>query len=279
VLVALDPLYGVDLFVREPWTAFVALGSVVLAVTGCEALYADMGHFGRSAIRTAWLFIAFPALVVNYFGQGALILHDPAMTGDAFYGLAPSWAHYPLIALATVATIIASQAVISGAFSITKQAVQLGQLPRMEIRHTSATEYGQIYVPRINALLCTGVVLIVLVFKSSDALGTAYGIAVTGVMLISTILVAIVAVAAMEVASGSGGPRVRRTRPGGRRVSLPPTVSRSSRADGCRWRRRSACSWSWTPGASAGACTWRRCARDRWQWTFSWSAPTRRRNG
>jgi KUP system potassium uptake protein len=194
VLAALSPLYGVALFQREPWTAFVALGSVVLAVTGCEALYADMGHFGRSAIRTAWLFIAFPALVVNYFGQGALILHSPALAGDAFYALAPHWAHYPLIALATLATIIASQAVISGAFSITKQAVQLGQLPRMEIRHTSATEYGQIYVPRINALLCAGVVLIVLVFKSSDALGTAYGIAVTGVMLISTILVAVVAV-------------------------------------------------------------------------------------
>src|SRR6185312_9377069 len=185
VLSALNPYYGLALFVREPWTAFVSLGSVVLAVTGCEALYADMGHFGRRAIRMAWLLIAFPALAVNYFGQGALMLANPAAASDAFYSLAPAWAHYPLILLATFATIIASQAVISGAFSITSQAVQLGQLPRMEIRHTSATEYGQIYVPRINVMLCAGVVLIVLVFKSSDALGTAYGIAVTGVMLIS----------------------------------------------------------------------------------------------
>jgi KUP system potassium uptake protein len=194
VLNALNPWYGLALFIREPWAAFVALGSVVLAVTGCEALYADMGHFGRKAIRLAWLLIAFPALTVNYFGQGALMLVNPGAASDAFYSLAPHWAHYPLIALATAATIIASQAVISGAFSITHQAVALGQLPRMEIRHTSATEYGQIYVPRINVLLAVGVVLIVLVFKSSDALGTAYGIAVTGVMIISTFLVSIVAI-------------------------------------------------------------------------------------
>jgi KUP system potassium uptake protein len=194
ILRAANPLYGVMLFVREPWTAFVALGSVVLAVTGCEALYADMGHFGARAIRWAWLYFALPALLLNYFGQGALLLSRPGDAAIVFYSLVPDWAHFPMVILATMATIIASQAVISGVFSITRQAVQLGQLPRMEIRHTSATEQGQIYVPRINVLLGIGVVLIVLIFKSSAALATAYGIAVTGVMVISTVLVGVVAV-------------------------------------------------------------------------------------
>jgi KUP system potassium uptake protein len=194
ILLAANPRYGVALFASEPWTAFVALGSVVLAVTGCEALYADMGHFGARAIRWAWLYFVFPALVLNYFGQGALLLSDPRAAPSLFYALVPGWLHYPMVALATIATIIASQAVISGVFSITQQAVQLGQLPRMEIRHTSEREVGQIYVPRSNAMLAVGVVLIVLIFKSSAALGTAYGIAVTGVMVISTVLVGVVAI-------------------------------------------------------------------------------------
>ena len=192
ILLAANPVYALTLFVTEPWTAFVALGSVVLAVTGCEALYADMGHFGSKAIRWAWYF-AFPALVLNYFGQGALLLANPSAAPFLFYALVPGWLHYPMVVLATIATIIASQAVISGVFSITQQAVQLGQLPRMEIRHTSAQEMGQIYVPKSNAMLAVGVVLIVLIFKSSDALAAAYGIAVTGVMVISTALVAVVA--------------------------------------------------------------------------------------
>jgi KUP system potassium uptake protein len=194
ILEAANPWFGIALFIHEPWTAFVALGSVVLAVTGCEALYADMGHFGRRPIRWAWLYFALPGLLLNYFGQGAAVLSDPHTTANTFYALAPHWAHYPVVVLATMATVIASQAVISGVFSITRQAVQLGQLPRMEIRHTSATEYGQIYVPRVNTMLAVGVVLIVLIFKTSDALAAAYGIAVTGVMVISTFLVAIVAV-------------------------------------------------------------------------------------
>ena len=193
ILRAADPRYGLALFATEPWTAFVSLGSIVLAVTGCEALYADMDHFGARSIRWAWLYFAFPALLLNYFGQGAHLLLRPGDAPFLFYALVPSWAHYPMVALSTLATIIASQAVISGVFSITRQAVQLGQLPRMEIRHTSATERGQIYVPRINAMLCVGVVLIVLIFRSSDALAAAYGIAVTGVMVISTALVGIVA--------------------------------------------------------------------------------------
>ena len=193
ILFAADPRYAIALFATEPWTAFVALGSVVLAVTGCEALYADMGHFGAKAIRWAWLYFAFPALVLNYFGQGALLLSNPGAAPFLFYALVPNWLHYPMVALATIATIIASQAVISGVFSITRQAVQLGQLPRMEIRHTSAVEMGQIYVPKSNAMLAVGVVLIVLIFKTSDSLAAAYGIAVTGVMVISTAVVAVVA--------------------------------------------------------------------------------------
>ncbi|HEX2589886.1 MAG TPA: potassium transporter Kup [Rhizomicrobium sp.] len=193
VLLAINPWYAINLFIQEPWAAFVALGSVVLAVTGCEALYADMGHFGKLPIRIAWLVVALPALVLNYFGQGASLLYAPSNAHTVFYSMAPHWAHYPLVGLATFAAIIASQAVISGVFSITQQAVQLGQLPRMEIRHTSATDYGQIYVPRMNFILLLGVVLIVLIFKSSGALATAYGIAVTGVMVIDTFNVSLVA--------------------------------------------------------------------------------------
>ena len=161
ILFALNPWDAIALFVAEPWTAFVALGSVVLAVTGCETLYADMGHFGKFPIRFAWFALVLPALVLNYFGQGAALMLAPQNAASAFYAVAPAWAHYPLVALATVATIIASQAVISGVYSITRQAVQLGMLPRMEIRHTSATDEGQIYVPTMNWALCVGVVLIV----------------------------------------------------------------------------------------------------------------------
>jgi KUP system potassium uptake protein len=193
ILWAISPAYGATLFIHEPWTAFVALGSVVLAVTGCEALYADMGHFGRKPIQRAWLYIVLPSLLLNYFGQGAALLVNPGLTSIAFYSVVPTWAHYPLVIMATLAGIIASQAVISGVYSMTQQAVQLGRLPRMEIRHTSATEYGQIYVPMVNMLLCIGVVLIVLIFRSSGNLAAAYGIAVTGVMVIDTFHVSIVA--------------------------------------------------------------------------------------
>jgi KUP system potassium uptake protein len=193
ILEALNPYYAILIFLKAPWTGFVSLGAVVLAVTGCEALYADMGHFGKGPIRNAWVYLVLPALVLDYFGQGATLLRNPKALDYLFFDSAPHWAHYPLVLLATIATIIASQAVISGVYSITRQAVQLGQLPRMEIRHTSAAEEGQIYVPRVNAVLGIGVVLIVLIFKSSDALATAYGIAVTGVMAISTFLVSIVA--------------------------------------------------------------------------------------
>ncbi len=193
ILNAINPLYALEMFIAEPWIAFVALGAVVLAVTGCEALYADMGHFGRKPIQYAWLFLALPALVLNYFGQGAALLRMPEAAAYAFFAPIPQWAHWPMVGLATIVAAIASQAVITGVFSMTQQAVQLGQLPRMEIRHTSATDYGQIYVPRVNALLCIGVVLLVLIFRNSDSLLAAYGIAVTGVMVIDTFNAGLVA--------------------------------------------------------------------------------------
>src|SRR5690348_8994143 len=186
VLLALDPAWGISLLLHAPWRGFVMLGAVFLAVTGAETLYADMGHFGRTALRTAWLRLVFPALVLNYFGQGALLLGNPAALEHPFYRLAPEWGLYPLVALASVATIIASQAVISGAFSITRQAVQLGYLPRLEVRHTSEQEIGQVYVPRINSGLLVGIIILVLGFRSSDNLGAAYGIAVSGMMAITT---------------------------------------------------------------------------------------------
>ena len=164
------------------------LGAVFLAVTGAETLYADMGHFGRAALRSAWLRLVFPALLVNYLGQGALLLGNPAALENPFYRLAPEWALYPLVILASIATIIASQAVISGAFSITRQAIQLGYLPRLEIRHTSATAIGQVYVPRVNSGLLVAIIILVLFFRSSDNLGAAYGIAVSGMMLITSVL-------------------------------------------------------------------------------------------
>ncbi len=188
ILLAVDPHYAIDLLMHHPWHGFVLLGSVVLAVTGAEALYADMGHFGRSPIRRAWLRFVFPSLLLNYFGHGALLLAKPHAIENPFYLLAPGWALYPLVVLASTATVIASQAVISGAFSITRQAVQLGYLPRMAIRHTSEQEIGQVYVPAMNGMLLVAVVATVLIFRSSDALGGAYGIAVTGTMSVTTVL-------------------------------------------------------------------------------------------
>jgi KUP system potassium uptake protein len=186
ILLAINPINGFVLLLDKPWPGFFMLGAVFLAVTGTEALYADMGHFGRSALRRAWLGLVLPALVLNYFGQGAVLLGNPAALEHPFYRLTPEWGLYPLVALATIATIIASQAVISGAFSITRQAVQLGYLPRLEIRHTSEQEIGQVYAPRINSALLVAVIILVLGFQSSDNLGAAYGIAVSGMMAITT---------------------------------------------------------------------------------------------
>jgi KUP system potassium uptake protein len=188
VLAAVNPAHAVGFFVEHRGYGFLVLGAVVLAVTGVEALYADMGHFGRRAIRLAWFGFVLPALVLNYFGQGALIIRDPAAIANPFYLQAPEWAIYPLIALATAATVIASQAVISGTFSITRQAIQLGYLPRMDIRYTSEKAIGQIYIPFMNWALLISVVALVLGFQSSSNLAAAYGIAVTGTMAIDTIL-------------------------------------------------------------------------------------------
>jgi KUP system potassium uptake protein len=193
VLAALSPHYGLMFLVNHGTLGFLALASVVLAVTGGEALYADMGHFGRTPIALAWYFIVLPALVLNYFGQGALVLSDPATLENPFFLMAPHWALVPLVILSGVATVIASQAVISGAFSMTAQAMQLGYLPRMRTLHTSAKEKGQIYIPFLNSTLAVVVIALVLGFKSSSNLAAAYGIAVTGTMAITTIMVGMVA--------------------------------------------------------------------------------------
>jgi KUP system potassium uptake protein len=193
VLVALNPWYGMQFFLVNGGHGFVILGSVVLAITGAEALYADMGHFGKQPIRLAFFAAVLPALLLNYLGQGALILRDPAAAANPFYGLAPTWFLFPLIGIATAAAIVASQALISGAFSLTQQAVQLGYVPRVTIIHTSEREAGQIYIPEVNTALMIGCLVLVLTFKSAGALAAAYGIAVTGAMVITTLLFAVVA--------------------------------------------------------------------------------------
>lgn len=192
VLQAFNPYWCVHFFMVHPGIGVAILGAVVLALTGAEALYADMGHFGRKPIARAWFFLVLPALLLNYFGQGAMLLDNPAAARNPFYLLAPGWAVLPLVGLATCATIIASQAVISGAFSLTRQAIQLGYIPRMQIQHTSDAAQGQIYIPVVNWALMMAVVLLVLGFGSSGALASAYGVAVTGTMLITTLLAAAV---------------------------------------------------------------------------------------
>jgi KUP system potassium uptake protein len=188
ILRALSPSYGAQFLFEHGGTAFVALGSVVLTVTGAEALYADMGHFGRPPIRRAWFLLVFPALILNYMGQGALILRDPSAVESPFFLMMPDWSRIPMVLLATAATVIASQAVISGAFSVTRQAVRLGFLPRLTIRHTSSQEIGQVYVPAVNWLVYVAVVALVIGFGSSAHLASAYGVAVTGTLAIDTLL-------------------------------------------------------------------------------------------
>ena len=194
VLAAINPLYGFSFLLGNSLLGFFALGAVVLCITGAEALYADMGHFGAKPIQYAWLGYVMPALIINYFGQGALLLADPSAVENPFYRLAPEWALYPLVILSTIATVIASQAVISGAFSITQQAIQLGYTPRLEVQQTSDQEIGQIYLPALNWLLLVSIIALVIGFGSSSNLAAAYGIAVTGTMLITNILAIAVAV-------------------------------------------------------------------------------------
>ncbi|MDQ3248607.1 MAG: KUP/HAK/KT family potassium transporter, partial [Chloroflexota bacterium] len=194
ILGSVNPAYAVAFFRANGWAGYLILGTVFLVVTGGEALYADMGHFGKRPIRLAWFTVVLPALLLNYFGQGALLLTNPEAAENPFYSLAPDWALYPLVILATMATVIASQALISGAFSITMQAVQLGFLPRMNILHTSRTEFGQVYIPAVNWLLMITCLLIVLGFRTSSNLAAAYGIAVTSTMAITTLIFYIVIV-------------------------------------------------------------------------------------
>lgn len=189
----LSPTYAAAFIADRPYTAFIAMGAVVLVITGAEALYADMGHFGKGPIRRAWFAVVFPALTLNYLGQGALILDDPRNTQNPFFLLFPGWARLPMVVLATAATVIASQAVISGAFSVSRQAVRLGYLPHLRVRHTSPREAGQVYVPAVNWILFAGVLILMLGFRSSQRLATAYGMAVTGTFLITTTLFLVVA--------------------------------------------------------------------------------------
>jgi KUP system potassium uptake protein len=188
VLFALNPIHAVAFMLHHGIIGFVTLGAVFLAVTGAEALYADLGHFGKRPIQTAWLFIVLPSLALNYLGQGALLIANPHAVENPFFLMFPDWALIPMVSLATVATVIASQAVITGAYSLTRQAIQLGLLPRFEIRHTSESHSGQIYIPRINLLLLVAVMLLVLLFRSSSALASAYGISVTGTMVVTAMM-------------------------------------------------------------------------------------------
>jgi KUP system potassium uptake protein len=188
ILFALNPLYAVSFMFHHGIIGFVTLGAVFLAVTGAEALYADLGHFGKKPIQTAWLFIVLPSLALNYLGQGALVIDNPKAVENPFFLMFPDWALIPMVALATVATVIASQAVITGAYSLTRQAIQLGLMPRFEVRHTSESHSGQIFIPRINRMLLIAVMLLVLMFKSSSALASAYGISVTGTMVVTCMM-------------------------------------------------------------------------------------------
>ena len=192
VLLAVSPTFAIALCIQYKTMAFFVLGAVVLCVTGAEALYADMGHFGARAIKMAWLTFVLPCLLLNYFGQGALMISEPSAIANPFFLMGPAWSRFPMVILATAATVIASQAMISGAFSIARQCMQLGFLPRMTVHHTSNVEEGQIYLPQINTALAVGVVLLVLAFKTSDSLASAYGIAVTGTFLCTAILAMVV---------------------------------------------------------------------------------------
>jgi KUP system potassium uptake protein len=192
VLAAFNPLYGASFLTSHGLIGLITLGAVFLAVTGAEALYADLGHFGRKPIQFAWIAVVLPSLALNYLGQGALVLSNPKAIENPFFMMYPEWALLPMVALATAATVIASQAVITGAYSLTRQAIQLGLLPRFEIRHTSETQMGQIYMPRVNALLLLGVLLLVALFRSSSALASAYGIAVTGTMVVTATMAIVV---------------------------------------------------------------------------------------
>jgi KUP system potassium uptake protein len=192
VLLAFNPWHGISFLLHHGIVGFYTLGAVFLVVTGAEALYADLGHFGRGPIRFAWLVVVLPALVINYLGQGALVLANPKAVENPFFLLYPDWALLPMVLLATAATVIASQAVITGAYSLTRQAIQLGLMPRLEIRHTSESLFGQIYMPRVNTLLLVGVLLLVGLFRSSSALASAYGIAVTGTMVVTAMMAIVV---------------------------------------------------------------------------------------
>ena len=234
ILAAVNPIEAVRFLAANPFVSFAVFGAVFLALTGAESLYADMGHVGAKAIRIAWFGLVLPALLLNYFGQGALILSNPKAIENPFYAMAPSWAVLPLIALATMATIIASQALISGVFSLTRQAMQLGLCPRARIVPTSSDEAGQIYVPTANWLLMVGTIVTVLLFRSSESLASAYGIAVSATMLVTTILLYRVAIHRWKWRVGGRRPGDRGIRARSTPLSWHRTLSRSTKAAGFR---------------------------------------------
>ena len=252
ILKALSPTYALSFLFGHFGTSFFSLAAVVLAVTGAEALYADMGHFGRGPITRAWLFLVFPACILNYLGQGALILSDPSAISNPFYLLAPGWARIPMVILAAAATVIASQAVISGAFSLTQQAAQIGYLPRLRIDHTSEEQAGQIYVPWINWALLAAVLALVFTFRTSTALAYAYGVAVTGTITITTLLF-------FYIARSQWKKPLWLVIPGGRvglllidLLFLAANLTKLPHGPGCRSSSASRCSPSSPPGRRAG---------------------------
>ena len=241
VLKAISPWYAVDFFLRDGLAAFLILGAVVLVVTGAEALFADMGHFGRRPIRLTWFSAVLPALLINYFGQAALLLVDPSARVNPFYHLVPGWALYPMVGIATAAAVVASQALISGAFSLTRQAVQLGYIPRVTVVHTSSTQMGQIYIPEVNWALWLGCVALVVGFQHSSNLAAAYGVAVTGTMLTTTLLLHTIALRPLGLAPLAGPRAHGGASARGRWPSSAPTSSRSRKAAGSRSWSASAC--------------------------------------
>ena len=242
VFAAINPLHAAWFLTSHGIGSLIILGSVFLVVTGAEALYADLGHFGRRPIALAWYWVVFPSLLLNYFGQGALVLRDPSTHESPFFHMVPSWSVWPLIALATAATVIASQALISGAFSLTMQAVQMGYVPFINIRHTSHEEHGQIYIPQINTLLALGCIALVIGFRKSEALASAYGIAVTLTMLATTLLLYFAARRVWKWSRIRAGALCAIPLAGGRSLFYRQQLSKCCTADGCHLLSARSCS-------------------------------------
>ena len=267
---AVWPGYAVDFFADNGFDGFLVLGAVILVVVGGEALYADMGHFGRRPIALGWYGLVLPSLLLMYFGQGALLIDDPEAIDNPFYRMAPDWALYPLVVLATMATVIASQALISGAFSLTRQAVQLGYSPRVRIRHTSPSEIGQIYIGSVNWVLMVACIALVVGFGESAKLAAAYGLAVSMTMVITTMLFYVVARERLGWSQGDRPARCAACSSSSTSPSSAPPSTRSPTAGGCRSSWPSSCSRSCRPGEPGGCWCASGCSRAGCRWRRSW---------